>query len=218
MKVRLRLLLRRLSKLTAVIVVAVAAGVALGIALSTLTDGGSTTSTAKRLTSTTTSTNSAAAARSTATASEPKTTSTVQHAKTTTRGTTRSSRPGASRVRVHVVSTVLHRGLTAVARRRNRARLAVHVRVVNHGKRGIANVKPLLIARAAVRANPAANDARGSLLRPVAPGSAAEGTLRFETAGAVTTRLVSTRRARLRIAGKTVRLTVQIGRPVRSRS
>jgi hypothetical protein len=111
---------------------------------------------------------------------------------------------------------VLHRESAPSARRRRRAVLAVHVRVVNRGKRTIANLAPALDAGARGRAGPSAKDSTGSLLRPVRPGSTADGTLRFKTAGALTDRLTSRRRAQLRIAGKTVTLNVLIGSPARS--
>jgi hypothetical protein len=214
-KVRLRLLVRRLARLIAVIAVAGAAGVALGVGLSALTGGDSTDSTTNSSTSRVTSTRAQSA-----TPSEPKLTArSVGHAATTTTdAATAKRRPSGSGVRVHVVSTVLHRGLTQLSRRRNRARLAVHVRVTNHGKRTIAHAEPLLVAGRRVRADPSAREATGPLLRPVRPESTVDGTLRFETTGAVTARLVSTSRARLRIVGQTVRLKVQIGRPVRPSS
>jgi len=214
LKVRLRLLFRGVAKLIAVIVVAGAAGVALGVGLSALTGDDSTDSMTGSLTTAETSTRAQPA-----TTSEPTITArSAQYAGTTATATTTERRPSASGVRVHIVSTVLHRGLTRQGRRRNRARLAVHVRVINQGKRTIAHAAPLLVAGTRVRADPSARETSGPLLRPVRPKSTADGTLRFETTGAVTARLVSTSRARLRIAGQTVRLKVQIGRPVRASS
>ena len=49
---------------------------------------------------------------------------------------------------------------------------------------------------------------------PLAAGQARTVSLRFETAGAVTAELTSTRRARLRIAGRSVSFAVRIGQPL----
>lgn len=122
--------------------------------------------------------------------------------------------PSASNVRVQVVSAVLHPAGTPRNRRRQRARLSVHVRVTNGGKAPIADVNPMLISPARIRPDPAARDAAGSLLKPVAPGESAKGRLRLETAGAVTKQLASTRRARLRIARQTVEVRLKLGRPI----
>lgn len=185
-KVRLRLALRGLAKLICVIVVAGAAGVGLGVALSELT---------------------ADSAKDTSGGgSQP-------GAETSTAGTRPSS---ASAVRVQVVSVVLHRQSAPSARRRRRAVLSIHVRVVNRGKRTIANLAPFLVAGPRRRADPSAADSTGSLLRPLRAGSSADGTLRFRTARTLTDRLTSRRRAQLRIAGRTVALNVLIGSPSRS--
>jgi len=180
-KVRLRLLLRGLAKLIAVIALAGAAGVGLGIGLSELTGD-----------------------------SQRDTSTGATHTATNKR------QPSTSVVRVQVVSVVLHRESAPSARRRRRAVLAVHVRVVNRGKRTIANLAPVLVAGVRGRAEPSAKDSTGSLLRALRPGSTADGTLRFKTAGALTDRLTSTRRAQLRTTGKTITLTVLIGSPARS--
>jgi hypothetical protein len=214
-RVRLRLLLRGLAKLIAVIALAGAAGVGLGIGLSELTgDSEQDTSTAGSNSSAEPSTTGETAARRTA----PKTTAgSVEHARTTTTHTAtpkRQRRPSAARVRV--VSVVFHRESAPSARRRRRAVLAIHVRVVNRGRRAIANVAPVLVVGARRRVEPSAQDSTGSLLRLLRPGSTADGTLRFKTAGGLTDRLASRRRAQLRIAGKPVTLKVLIGRPVRS--
>jgi hypothetical protein len=212
---RLRLLARALGKLVVVIVVAGAAGAGFGIGVSRLTDDDSSSSSVD--TSTTgsnarpgMSTNGETDATGTATATELTTTARPRGDPATSRRQ-RTARP----VRVRVISSILHRGSTRTGRRSNRARLSVHVRVTNHGKRTIANVRPVLMADTRPRADPTAVDTTRSLLR-VRPGSTADGTVRFETAGAVTRHLVSTRRARLRIAGRTATLTVRIGSPVRT--
>lgn len=202
---RLRLLLRSLAKLFAVIVVAGAAGVGLGVGLSQLTGDDSTSSSAD------TSTIRSDVSAATSTGGDSPATIDPD---TTAGSSTQAQTNTPSSVRVRVVASVLHRASTPTGRRSNRARLSVHVRVTNRGGRTIANVEPALVAGKRVRADPSAGETSRSLLRPIRPGSTADGTLRFETAGAVTARLVRARRAQLRIAGRTATLKVRIGRPV----
>jgi len=200
--VRLRLLLRGLVKLVAVVAVAGAAGVGLGAGLAALTGDdspsglvgtASTSSTARRATTTNQTTVGSAAQRPEGA----------------------GARAGA--VLVEVVSAVLHRVPTPAAQRRDRARLSVHVRIANQGERTVANAAPVVLAaQQSVPADRSAVDASGSLLRPIAAGSVADGTLRFEISGAVTESVVRARRARLRIAGKTINKSVVIGSPTRS--
>jgi len=113
-------------------------------------------------------------------------------------------------VRIQVLSADLLRAATPSGRRRNRARLTVHVRITNQGARVITNIDPVLIARARVRPDPRTRNTTGSLLRPVPPGFTAGGTLRFETGGASTARLATTLRAQLRIAGATTSFRAKI--------
>jgi hypothetical protein len=212
-KVKLRLALRGLAKLISVIVVAGAAGVGLGVALSELTgDSAENTTSSGSKPGAETSTTGATAARRTALKTPA---GSPEHGRTVATHMTTDKRPSsASTARVQVVSVVLHRQSASSARRR-RAVLALHVRVVNRGKRTIANLAPVLVAGAR-RADPSAEDSTGSLLRALRPRSTADGTLRFKTAGALTDRLASSRRAQLRIARRTVALKVLIGRPSRS--
>lgn len=210
-RMRLRLLLRSLAKLLAVTVVAGAAGVGLGVGLSQLTGDDSTSSSAD-----TSSLGSDVSAATSTGGDSPTTIDPDTTAGSSTQAQTTSRQRTAGPVRVRVVASVLHRASTPTGRRSNRARLSVHVRVTNRGKRTIADAEPALVAGKRVRADPSAGKTGRSLLRPIRPGSTADGTLRFETAGAVTARLVRARRARLRIAGRTATLKVRIGRPVRS--
>jgi len=113
-------------------------------------------------------------------------------------------------VRIQVLSADFLRAVTPSGRRRNRARLTVHVRITNRGSRVITNVDPVLLAQAQVRPDPRTRDTTGSLLRPVPPGFTASGTLRFETGGASTARLAKTLRAQLRIAGATASFRAKI--------
>ncbi len=113
-------------------------------------------------------------------------------------------------VRVDVVSAVVQPAATPSGRRRKRARVTVQLRLANQGESTIANVQPALLARTRVNPDPRADDTTGSLLEPIPPGSTAAGALRFETAAAVTDRLLATRRAQLRIAGETVPLTLSL--------
>jgi hypothetical protein len=116
-------------------------------------------------------------------------------------------------VRVRVVSAYLELATTRRGRSRDRARLSVNVRVTNGGKNVIEHTSPVLMSKTRVRPDPLARSTTGSLLRPIPPAVTAGGRLRFETAGAVTRQLVATRWARLRIAGRTVPVSVKLGPP-----
>ncbi len=54
--------------------------------------------------------------------------------------------------------------------------------------------------------DPKATEAAGDLLNPISAGKSATGELRFETSGALTTRLADQRRARLRIGDRSLPL------------
>jgi len=135
-----------------------------------------------------------------------------------TRSDGKSSGTSVNGVRIQVLSSVLQRSVHRSGRRQHRARLSVRVRVTNNGRQTIPDVKPVLfVGSATARSDPAARRTEGSLVRPVRPkGATAAGLLRFEVMGTMTTRLVSARRAKLRIAGITVSLPVRIGGPPKS--
>lgn len=119
-------------------------------------------------------------------------------------------------VRVRVVSTILHPAATPAGRRRGAARVGVHLRVTNpRGNRPLTLEQTVLLSGGeALTYDPAQIVAARSLLRPLAPGATADGTLRFEPRGEFTERLTTELRASLRIADRTVPLTLKIGRPV----
>jgi hypothetical protein len=123
-----------------------------------------------------------------------------------------SARPApAKTVRVQIMSAILQRAGTPSGRRRDRARLSLHVRVTNDLPSRVRDLNPILLARQRVPPDPHARDTTGSLLRPIMPGATAGGRLRFETAGSVTRQLISTQQARLLIAGQLVVVDLKLG-------
>ena len=193
----MRSLLLGWSKLLALIVVAGGTGMALGLALSSLSTKDDLPAPAVG--------SATSAARTPATAA-----STTTAAPATTTGDTTGRR-----VKLKVVSAVLHPAATPSGRRRERARIGVRVQVENAGDRPLVPERPgLLAAGVAVRADPHIPGAR---LPPLAAGESASVSLRFEVEGRVTRRVRSERRARLRAAGRTVPMTVRIGAPVAAR-
>lgn len=130
-------------------------------------------------------------------------------------GTRSAGRPpaeeGESRPpQITVVSSVLTRAASPAGTQSQRARLTVRLRVVNRTAKQLSIEDPRLLA-GEERLRP---DAGGRLLRGSIPaGARATGELRFETSGAATQALVSRARARLRIAGRTKRLQIEIGPP-----
>ncbi len=126
-----------------------------------------------------------------------------------------SPRPGAA-PEVRVVSAILHPAATPSGRRRNAARLSVHVRVADRGPRpSPSRLAALLSGGQILLVDTTQVEAAGSLLIPDGSGAVGDGVLRFEPRSQFTERLWAERRARLRIAGQTVPLKLKIGRPVR---
>lgn len=120
-------------------------------------------------------------------------------------------------VRVQAVSAILHPAATPAGRRRSAARVSVHLRVVNpRGNRPLTLEKAVLLSSGEILTyDRAQNVSGGSLLGPLGPGETADGILRFEPRGQFTKRLVTELRASLRIARRTLPLTLKIGRRVR---
>lgn len=204
---RVQLLLRSLAKFATVAAAAVVCGAALGIGLSEVLGPGE-----KR---------SPLDARTTGEQARGADTTTRAQTATQTQATATRARtmpgPSSDAPRVRVVSAVLLSATTRRSRARRRARLSVRVRVTNRDRRRLVRPAPTLLSGGArVRVDPHAAEAGGALLRPLVPGVTAAGELRFETAGEVTQRLSDERRARLRIAGRTVTLRVRIGGPAKS--
>lgn len=119
----------------------------------------------------------------------------------------------AEAARVDILSATVQPAGTPSGQRRKRARVTVYLQVTNQRGSTITNLEPVLLAGARVLPDPNATYTTGSLLEPVPPGTTATGTLRFETAGAVTDRVLATRRAQLHIAGATVPLTLDLRPP-----
>lgn len=115
--------------------------------------------------------------------------------------------------RVDILSATVQPAGTPSGQRRKRARVTVYLQVTNQRGSTITNLEPVLLAGVRVLPDPNATYTTGSLLEPVPPGTTATGTLRFETAGAVTDRVLATRRAQLHIAGATVPLTLDLRPP-----
>ena len=111
-------------------------------------------------------------------------------------------------VRVRVLPAMLQSASTPAGRRRQRARLSVHVRVTNRGSRRIVPSRPVLVSDdVRVKTDPN-QDTAATNLRALAPGATGDVTLRFETAGAVTKRLRQERRASMIVAGRRVSAAV----------
>lgn len=111
-----------------------------------------------------------------------------------------------------VLKAVLQPATTASGRRRQRARVEVTVSLRNlSGRPRPATARPtLIVGDDRVRADSAAADVAGGLLKAVPALTSVTGVLRFETAGAATERLTDLRRARLRIAGRTLPLKLAL--------
>ena len=183
---RARLLLRGLAKLLAVVCAAGAVGALLGIGLSKMTGDDEPPA--------------------------PVVTGTTATAATATTQTT--PRDAAADVRVRIFGAVLHPAATPGGIRRQRARLTVRVRAENRGATTVTLERPELAAAGERVATDPRADSSETSFGPLAAGQARTVSLRIETAGAVTAELTSTRRARLRIAGRSVRFAVRIGQPL----
>ena len=113
--------------------------------------------------------------------------------------------------RIRVLSNSLRSAITASGQRRRRARLVVRVRVTARADATDLGVPRLISGDNDIEVDPDGKNAAGPLLEPIAAGRSATGDLRFETAGDLTDRLVSQQRATLRMAGRSVSLTIDAG-------
>ena len=123
---------------------------------------------------------------------------------TTATSTTASTQPagGSRTTRVQIQSAVLYPAGAPDGEDPQRARVVIRVRVTSRSVSPIPRQTPMLIVGSSrVRADP---DSADALLRQIAPGETATGELHFETTGSATQRLANQRRARLRIAQRTV--------------
>lgn len=128
-----------------------------------------------------------------------------------TRSTREGSVPAAAAVDVRVISAILHPSASSAGRNRHAARVTVHVRLDNRGDRRVTLRPPMLLSGGAALPY----DRLQFALKPLAPGAAVGARLRFEPRSAFTQRLLTERDAQLQIAGRTIPLTLKIGRPVR---
>ncbi len=198
------MLLRGLGKFVAVVVVAGLAGAVIGIGLAKLSGDDATSDPVLPATTAATATTPERARSSTTTT--PRTTSTP--ASTSTTSTTSD---GVYRVpRVQVRSAELGPTSEVTAR----ALVAVRASVTNRGNRPLTIKTPVLLSgddESPLGAS--ARDAAGELLEPIAPGATATGTLRFTVTSAVADRLAADPAARLRVANRTVAVTVEPTEP-----
>ena len=117
-------------------------------------------------------------------------------------------------LRVRVLGAILHPAGTELGQQRRRARVTVRVTAANRGDRRVTPERPtLLVAGERVQTDASADSPR-THLSDVAPGETAAVTLRFETAGDVTTTLTRERRARMLLAGQTRSFGVKISAPI----
>lgn len=177
-------LLRSFCKFLAVVIASLAAAAVLGIGASKLSDIGETEADFPLA--------PAPAPRSTAASPTPGTR--VPRA-TNCPGTNSGdvAKPKAPGIRV--LSSTILTAATASGRQRRRARLTVRLRVTAHCDRATLGTARLIKDDDEVQPDPDAS----YLLDPIAGGRSATATLRFETAGALTDRLVKERRATLRV-------------------
>ncbi|HEX2725735.1 MAG TPA: hypothetical protein VHN20_07935, partial [Beijerinckiaceae bacterium] len=105
---------------------------------------------------------------------------------------------------------VLQPARSASGKRRRRARVSLTVSLRNAtGSRSEAIPAPaLLVGTDWIRVDPAAVTRARGLLKPIQARQTATGVLRFETAGSVTAHLARTRRTKLRIAGRTLNVSL----------
>jgi hypothetical protein len=129
---------------------------------------------------------------------------------------TASEAPAAPRgnLRLRVLGAVLHPAGTLSGQRRRRARVTVRVSAENRGGGVVTPARPVLLVAGARIPTDATADSPRTHLSAVPASETATVTLRFEVGGDVTTTLTRERRARLLLAGQTLRLRVGIGDPI----
>jgi hypothetical protein len=192
-----RMLLLGLAKLVAVVVAAGLAGALIGIGLAKLS-GNDGTDAGPVLAATSATTSSTAPTTTPAPEPTAGTTSTPPAAGTSTAQTTTTASGGDYREpRIEVLAAQI---ITASGK----PRVIATIRVMNRGARPLKLSPPVLVSisdklpldAARVRARP--------LLRSIAPGASATGTLRFSTPPAIARRLTASRGSRLLIAKRTI--------------
>ncbi len=119
-------------------------------------------------------------------------------------------------VRLSILRATFTPATTASGRKRKRGRVSVDVRLRNEGGKRV-NAFPrgpirrlrLVVRKERVAADRKAVKPADGLARSLAPESTATGELRFETAGATTTRLADNDEVRLRIGKRTVTVPLE---------
>jgi hypothetical protein len=194
-------LLRSLAKFVAVVVVAGLVGAGVGIALAQLSgDDGSDTPASPAAVSATTAQTTAADGTSPTTETQPRS-STAAASETTA-----SSAATARAPTVRVLSALLGRRSYSTGR----ALVAVRIRVTNRAGRPLVVDGPVLLSdQDGIRPN--ASPSGASFPPTLAPGASATGTLRFIIPPGIAQRLHAKPAARLRIAKRTVVLTLKKG-------
>jgi hypothetical protein len=201
------MLLRGLGKFVAVVVAAGLAGALIGIGLAKLSGNEKTsdpvipaTTTAAAKTTARTQTTPA----STATATTPARTTSTPAATTSTTSTSTSTTPVKAVYRVPRVQ-VLSAQLGPTSQVTGRALIAIRASLTNRGNKPLTIKTPVLVSGAdEAPLGDAARNAAGPLLKPIAPGASASGTLRFTVTSVVAQRLAASPAARLRLGNRTV--------------
>ena len=211
MRIPPQVLLRGFAKFLAVVVGAGVAGALIGIGLAKVSGNDSSSGPVLPTTTeraSTASTETTAARTSTGTEPEARTTST---SKTSTTG-----RRAPAVVRVPRVQ-VLSAELGEVSGESDGRLVAVRVRVTNRGRRPLRTSTPALLSGDdVVEMRDSARKAAQPLLRPIPVGSSATAVVRFAVPAAIGQRLVETPGARLRIAGRSVVLKLDVAEPAGS--
>lgn len=117
-------------------------------------------------------------------------------------------------LRIRVVSAILHPAGTASGQARNRARVSVHVRVVNSSGQRVVLSRPTLVSGPDRVRTDRRQDTSATSLRALAPGATGDATFRFELSGPTTLRVRNQLRIRVIVGGRNVGAPVTVGRPV----
>jgi len=201
-----QLLLRGFGKLIAIVVVAGLAGAIIGIGLAELT-GGDDSTTIAPVTSTAA---SPAATQTFAPPTETQTTAPSTATQTESTPTSTTIEPvapvkGFKVPRIEVISALI-----APVSSDGGTRLSVRVRVTNRRGRALEAEDPVLLE--GPDAVPLASDAKsagGAVRKALEPGETASGSLRFDVPSAIAQRIRASGKAQLKIATRTINLTVR---------
>lgn len=186
---RARLLLRGLGNLVAVIVVAAGAGSLLGIGLAQLSDS-----------------DDSSAPLDKAQIAGSSTTTSAARSATTNSTSNRASDDPRDQIRVRILDAVLLPATTPSGRQRQRTRLSVRIRAENRSSERVTLARPVLLVAGVSVATDRSADSPETHIEGLEANETAAVTLRFELAGEASARLTSDRRARILIAGHSLRL------------